>query len=106
MSPIMLYGYLVLQRPGQYNTILQGDRRFQRYVVNQYYKVEFELLTYLRRTKQNIRVLGYTALCGLPRGSGNTKDETVTVQAGLLFIIPSTYHDLYMRQNMYDIILI
>lgn len=62
MSPLMLYAYLLIQRPGEFNTILQSGRLIQEYVVDQNFKVDSERLNYHQLNQFKLRAADYTNL--------------------------------------------
>lgn len=108
VTPLMFYSWQLFQRPSEFSTILHASRLFQQYLVDQYYKVECERMSYLRANQTNLRASDYTSLRDSLGDSGRGEDEADAVRAGRLFILPSTHigGDRYMRQQMHDIIAI
>lgn len=75
MALLMIYAYQLFQRPNQFNTILQGGRLFQQFVVDQFQKVESESLEYLRHNQVSLRGADYFLLCEQLGDSGSTENE-------------------------------
>ncbi len=87
-------------------SVLSGCRLFQHYLVDQFFKMEAERLSYLLQNQQSLRAENYTALRELLGDSGGPNDESEAVRSGRLVVLPSTYigGERYMRQKMHDII--
>lgn len=62
MFPLMFYAYQLFQSSNQFNTIFQGGRLFQSYVVDQLRKVGAERLEYLHHNRVALRAADYTSL--------------------------------------------
>lgn len=87
----MYYAYELFQRANRLNSSLWGGRLFEQYVVDQFCKVEFERLHYLRRNHVSLRAVDYTSLCEQLEDLGNTENVVDAVRAGCLFVLLSKY---------------
>lgn len=108
VTPRLYYAYQLFQRCNSFNTLLRGGRLFQKYLVDQYCKVEAKRLKFIRRNQETLRAADYTTIQEALADAGNQENELEFDRAGRSFVLPLSYigGDRYMRQNMYDIIAI
>ena len=104
----MFYTWRLFQGPSEFTTILHPRRCFQQYLVGQYCKIEAERLSYLQPNQEVLRASDCTSLRESLGASGRDEDGADAVRAGRLFILTSTHirGDIYMRQQMHEIIAI
>ena len=106
ITPLQFYSRYLFSREHEFNLVLHGCRLFLQFLVDIYVKMESERLTFLRENQAKLRRADYTSLRDLLGDSGGVFDEAISLRAGSLVILPSTYvgGDRYMRQKMHDII--
>lgn len=108
ISPKMFSSRLLFQRESDLNTILQSGRLFHQYLVDNYFKVESEQISYIRKKQQKRHTSDFSTLLKLLGCSCNMQDEDDFLRGVRVLIIPSTYPgcNRYMRQKMRDIVVI
>lgn len=95
----MNHDFQNFQLSNQLNTILQGCRLFQQYLVHQFCRVESEHLQNVQQSQVALRAADYKSSCKQLRDLENTKNEVDAVQTGRLFVLQSVCvgGDQYMR---------
>lgn len=88
---LMFYAHQPFQSTDRFNTILPGGRVLQRYIVEQYRKLESKRLKHLLNIWQKLPASSYTALCDVLEDFGNNEDETDAIRAGRLFSLVSLH---------------
>lgn len=108
VTSVMLYAWRLFVCEKKYSTLLKGGRLFQKYLVDQYCKIEAERLMFFRLYQQKLRAYDFSHLRELFGDFGNLGDEAEVVRNGGIFILLSTYvgGDRYMRHEMHDVIAI
>lgn len=74
MSHLLHNAYHIFQRSNQFNSILWNGPFYKHYVVDQFEKVEAELLQYLRQNLVSLRAVDYISLWEQLKDAGNTKN--------------------------------
>ncbi len=74
-TPSMFYSWRMFQRRNEFSTVLSGGRLFSHYMVDHFYKMEAERLSYVLQNRQSLRAENYTALRELLGDSGGPNDE-------------------------------
>jgi len=106
------YGRFLFSRKIKFSILLNSGRLFQQYLTEAFYKIENERLSWLRANQSQLRSADFTKLqehVGDAMTSGNKIDMVTSEDnIGKVVILPPTHigSKRYMRQKMYDIIVI
>lgn len=85
VSCMNFYGYRLMVRENQVNTILKCRHLFHQYAVDMYAKIETERLNYIKYNQQKLRAEDYVHLRDAISADGNARN------VGQMIILPSSY---------------
>lgn len=97
----MLYASQLLPRRNQFNTLLRGKRLFQQYFEDQYHKLDFERVEYLRRNQSALCASDCTSACEQLGDSQSTENKLSAALTVCIFTISAkhVHGDLYSSEE-------
>lgn len=101
ITAMIFYTYKLFQRPSLSKTLLQGGFLSERFIVDQYCKLEAERIKQTRENQEALCTADYPTMQNPLADAGNEESEHGLVRAGRLFVLPSSYAGghLYMHQK-------
>lgn len=103
---MIFYPYELFQNSNPFNTLLQGGRLCQLYVVDQYCKVKAERLEWTRKNQETLCAANFTTIQNVLADAEKEGNGYDSFKAGRFFVLPQSYigGDKYMRLKIHDII--